>query len=211
MSQTRRLPAAERRSALVDAALRVFAVGSYRGVTTAEIALEAGVSEPILYRHFESKRDLYLACLDEAWARLQATWETMDDDEGASAWLPFMGGHGATELRQQRVLLSNLWVQALTEAADDAVLRRHLRRHFREVHQYLSDAVRHGQSEGVLDARRDPEAEAWIFVALGLLGCVGRRLGGLIEDDLDRIVAARREWMMANVRGSCRQRSREAN
>ena len=42
--------------------------GSYSGATTAEIAREAGVSEPILYRHFGSKRDLYLACLDEAWA-----------------------------------------------------------------------------------------------------------------------------------------------
>ena len=62
-----RLPAAERRQALVDTALGVFAEGSYRGTTTAEIAREAGVSEPILYRHFASKRDLYLACIDEAW------------------------------------------------------------------------------------------------------------------------------------------------
>ncbi len=207
MSPTRtRLPAAERRSALVDAALRVFAAGSYRGVTTAEIAEEAGVSEPILYRHFESKRDLYLACLDEAWARVRATWESLDAKEGASAWLPFMGGRGAIELKQQRVLLSNLWVQALTEAADDPDLRRYLRAHFREVHGYLSDAVREGQSDGVLLAERDPEAEAWIFVALGLLGCVGRRLGGLIEDDLERIVSARREWMLTESAAPTRER-----
>ena len=36
----------------------------------AEIAREAGITEPILYRHFGSKRDLYLACLDEAVLRL---------------------------------------------------------------------------------------------------------------------------------------------
>jgi AcrR family transcriptional regulator len=53
-----RLPAAERRQALIDTAIRVFAAGSYRGVTTAEIAREAGISEPILYRHFASKREL---------------------------------------------------------------------------------------------------------------------------------------------------------
>ncbi len=40
------------RVALIDAALRVFASGSYSGATTAEIAREARVSEPILYRHF---------------------------------------------------------------------------------------------------------------------------------------------------------------
>ena len=38
-----RLPAAERRRALVDAALRVFSTGSYAGATTAGIAREAGV------------------------------------------------------------------------------------------------------------------------------------------------------------------------
>src|SRR5262249_46622928 len=64
---TTRMPAAERGKALIEAALSMFGEGSYRGTTTAEIAHEAGVSEPILYRHFASKRDLYLACIDEAW------------------------------------------------------------------------------------------------------------------------------------------------
>src|SRR5262249_48774546 len=72
---TRRMPAAERRQALIDTALSMFGEGSYRGTTTAEIAHEARVSEPILYRHFASKRDLYLACIDEAWRRLRALWE----------------------------------------------------------------------------------------------------------------------------------------
>jgi len=53
-----RLPAAERRQAILEAALRVFSNSSYDGATTAEIAREAGVSEPILYRHFASKREL---------------------------------------------------------------------------------------------------------------------------------------------------------
>src|SRR5262249_59033947 len=70
-----RLTAGERRAALIDAGLRVFACGSYSGATTAEIAREAGVTEPILYRHFASKRDLYFACLDETWSRLRAAVE----------------------------------------------------------------------------------------------------------------------------------------
>ena len=49
------------------AALQVFSSTSYAGATTAEIAREAGVCEPILYRHFASKRDLWFACLDVAW------------------------------------------------------------------------------------------------------------------------------------------------
>ena len=61
-----RLTAEARRQAVLDTACRVFAKSSYRGATTAEIAREAGISEPILYRHFGSKRDLYLACLEDA-------------------------------------------------------------------------------------------------------------------------------------------------
>ena len=72
-AQRVRLPAEARRAALVDAGLRAFAEGSYAGATTAEIAREAGVSEPILYRHFAGKRELYFACLEEAWARLRTS------------------------------------------------------------------------------------------------------------------------------------------
>src|SRR6059058_1465559 len=76
MSATRpRLTAVERRQAVLDTACRVFSRSSYRGATTAEIAREAGISEPILYRHFGSKRDLYLACLDEAWDGFRAEAE----------------------------------------------------------------------------------------------------------------------------------------
>ena len=74
MTQTpaKRLTAEERRQAVLDTACRVFSRSSYRGATTAEIAREAGISEPILYRHFGSKRDLYLACMDEAWGSFRA-------------------------------------------------------------------------------------------------------------------------------------------
>ena len=65
----------ERRAAIVAAALQVFGSGSYAGSTTAEIARAAGVSEPIIYRHFPSKRELWFACLDEAWRELRAAIE----------------------------------------------------------------------------------------------------------------------------------------
>ena len=42
---------------------------------------------------------------------------------------------------------------------------------------------------------RDPRAEAWLFISIGLIGTVGRRLGGLLEDDLARIISSRRRWM----------------
>lgn len=189
-----RLPAPQRRQALIDTALRVFSAGSYRGVTTAEIAREAGVSEPILYRHFASKRDLYLACIEEAWHRLRALWEQILAEQEPDGWLSAMG-RSFMELQQAKVALSNLWVQALTEASEDPVIRAALRDHLREVHRFLADVIRRSQADGVVVPERDPTAEAWIFIAVGLLGSVGRRLGGLAKEDFPRIIASRREWM----------------
>jgi AcrR family transcriptional regulator len=67
MSQTptrRRLPALERREIVLDEAGRLFGDRGYDGVSLNEIAAAAGVTKPILYRHFDSKRALYLAVLD---------------------------------------------------------------------------------------------------------------------------------------------------
>src|SRR5918912_2845728 len=125
---SQRLPAAERRQALIDAAIRVFVRGSYAGATTAEIAREAGVSEPILYRHFESKRDLYVACLDDTWRRVGERFaenvERLGDGEAVKALGMTLFG-----LQRQRVLATNLWIQALTEAGEDPEIRKYLRRH----------------------------------------------------------------------------------
>jgi AcrR family transcriptional regulator len=60
----RRLPVAERRALIVEAAGRLFGDRGYDGARLDEIAAAAGVTKPIVYRHFDSKRDLYLALLD---------------------------------------------------------------------------------------------------------------------------------------------------
>lgn len=59
----RRLPVAERRGLIVEAAGRMFGERGYDGTRLDDIAAAAGVTKPILYRHFDSKRDLYLQLL----------------------------------------------------------------------------------------------------------------------------------------------------
>jgi AcrR family transcriptional regulator len=191
------MPAAERRLSLIETAIRVFSEGSYRGTTTAEIARAAGISEPILYRHFASKRDLYLAALDHVWGRTRASWEealgtTANVREAFEAM-----GRAHFTVRDCKFQMAELWVQALGEAAEDAELRRHLRRHMREVHDYIAALIRQGQAEGVLHANRDADAEAWTFLAGGVLGMVGRRIGLLDEAEVARIRSARLDWLTA--------------
>ncbi len=64
MSGTTRLSSQERRSAILETAIQHFAERGFRGVTTRELAASLGVSEPILYQHFPSKKDLYNAIIE---------------------------------------------------------------------------------------------------------------------------------------------------
>ena len=198
MSTTvRRLPAAERRQALIETAISVFSDGSYRGTTTAEIARAAGVSEPILYRHFSSKRELYLAALDHVWRRARESWEEALASTGNVAEAFAAMGAGHVSVHDCKFQMAELWVQALGEAAEDPELRRHLRRHMREVHDFIAGVIRRGQEEGSLNRARDADAEAWTFLAGGVLGMVGRRIGLLDETEVSAIRQARLDWMTA--------------
>jgi AcrR family transcriptional regulator len=59
-----RMRAENRREQILDVAIGLFSQKGFRGTTTKEIALAAGVNEAIIFRHFTTKRDLYSAILD---------------------------------------------------------------------------------------------------------------------------------------------------
>jgi AcrR family transcriptional regulator len=195
-TSVKRLPAAERRQALIEAALRVFSSGSYAGATTAEIAREAGVSEPILYRHFPSKRDLYVACLDEVWTQTREKIEAKLAELGDRDAVKAVGTTMIALRSQQRVLPANLWIQALTEAGEDAEIRRAIRRHVKALHGFIASVVRRAQAAGGVERDRDADAEAWIFLAGGLLLSVADRLGGVVDQEMLRSIAgSRHRWL----------------
>ena len=68
----RRLPRARRREQILAAATEAFARSGFAATGLDDIAAEAGISRVVLYRHFDSKTDLYQAVLDRMCARLDA-------------------------------------------------------------------------------------------------------------------------------------------
>ena len=86
-----RLPLAERRALIVEAAGRLFGERGYEGTRLDEIATAAGVTKPIVYRHFDSKRDLYVALLESHRADL-------------ATLIPAMPSEGSVEERLRAVL-----------------------------------------------------------------------------------------------------------
>jgi AcrR family transcriptional regulator len=91
----RRLPVAERRALITEAAGRLFGEHGYDATRLDEIAAAAGVTKPILYRHFDSKRELYLALLERHRADL-------------STFVPAMPSEGSLEERLRALL--DLWL-----------------------------------------------------------------------------------------------------
>ncbi len=95
-----RLPAAERREQILDTALAVFAERGYHVGSMNDVAEAAGVTKPVLYQHFSSKRELFVELLRETGTRLQtriakATAEASSPREqiemGFDAYFDFVG------------------------------------------------------------------------------------------------------------------------
>ena len=95
----KRLTAEQRREAILDAALEVFAQSGFHGSSIDEIAQAAGVSKALIYEHFPSKRDLHVSLLErhtqEIFERLAESAATSDPGEvrlraGVDAFLEFV-------------------------------------------------------------------------------------------------------------------------
>src|SRR6478736_6304018 len=98
-----RLPGPERRQQLIDTAVEVFAKNGFHSTSMNDVAEAAGVTKPVLYQHFASKRDLYLQLLGEIGAQLRETIAKATSDAagprqqiegGFRAYFQFVADHG---------------------------------------------------------------------------------------------------------------------
>ncbi len=97
-----RLSAPQRRAQLIEAAIAVFSTEGYQGTTMDAVAAEAGVTKPVLYQHFPSKRELFLVLLADVGRRLtEMVAEVVDAthsphqqlEQGFAAFFRFVSGH----------------------------------------------------------------------------------------------------------------------
>ncbi len=162
-----RLPAAKRREQLLDTAAKLFAAHGYAGATTSQIARAAGVTEPIIYRHFESKRDLFIALIERTSADTISLWE----EELASAPEP---AERIKRLLRANPMVANrgkgvyrVIVQAMTEVEDQKI-QEALSKHIGTLHAFLAAEVYKAQESGQVSKRFSPEITAWALIHLGL-------------------------------------------
>lgn len=139
-----------RRRQLLEMALPRFARNGFRGTTTAELATAAGVTPPILYRHFASKLDLFVALVDDAGEQLRRAW----------AQRALADGPGTEALPAARILLAGL-----VEAPESAPIRQACDRQLAALRGDLATRLGPGQD---LDRRARLILSAWLgHVAAG--------------------------------------------
>ncbi|HEX8524552.1 MAG TPA: TetR/AcrR family transcriptional regulator [Tepidisphaeraceae bacterium] len=187
-----RLKAPQRRQQLMDVASKLFAKHGYEATTTAAIAEAAGVTEPILYRHFESKQEMFIAIVKAMSAQTMQHWQELirgiDDPaqqiRRISAELP---EHMNQLADAYRVLHG-----ALATSRDKKVLSV-VKEHYTDIEQFFSKIVRDGQKIG--NFRRDvqPKTAAWQLIMTGIgYGMIALHLmpldRPLIHESIDSIL-----------------------
>lgn len=75
-----RLSSEERRASIVRTACELFAEKGFRGTTTRELAARVGVTEPVLYEHFKTKRELYSAIIEDKAQQKQSSFDALADE-----------------------------------------------------------------------------------------------------------------------------------
>lgn len=153
------MKAEDRREQLLESAAHCFAEHGYRGTTTAMIAAEAAVSEPVIYRHFASKQELFVALIERVGDEVFRNWQI--STEKASTPLEklqaLMFQNPATAdpwtARVYRILF-----HASMESSDPDI-RQAIREHYERYLHSLASVMQEAQAAGFI---RDDVPAQWL-------------------------------------------------
>jgi AcrR family transcriptional regulator len=187
----RRLPATERREAILGSSTALFARRGFSGVKTREIARAAGISEAMVFRHFPRKADLYRAILRRHVRDLE---RTLPLDRLAASDAPpeeFLGGIAANILGRidaDPTLLRLMFFSALEDHPLAREMERIRARGLRgAIESYLARRIREGVLRPV-DVAVASRSFIWMVVGLGLSRNLFRERGARAMDR-DTLVA----------------------
>jgi TetR/AcrR family transcriptional regulator len=165
-----RLKAPERRKVILEAASSLFARRGFAGMTTAAVAKASRVAEPILYRHFPSKRALVHVLLKDVVAKVTGVLKSLVARHGdpVEALREFCREYPAIAREHDREF--RVINRALAELEDEKS-RALLREHYDAYHTVISALIEDGQKRGKLRADIKASTGAWhlINTALGFL------------------------------------------
>jgi AcrR family transcriptional regulator len=163
----RRLRGEERRALILRRAKHVFARSTYAEASTGELARESEVTEPMLYKHFGSKKGLFLAVLRESSEQFLAVFQERISRRAEQDLLAALE-HVVEDYRGTVIGdpdTHRLFFQAVTEARDPDVAQC-VSAHNRKVYEVIRRLVERAHEEGHLDPTISLDAAAWGYMSL---------------------------------------------
>lgn len=199
-----RMRGEERRALILRSAKRVFARSTYAEASTGELARESEVTEPMLYKHFGSKKGLFLAVLAEFggqfFVALQEDIERRAEKDILDALAHVIDDYRLAiraDPETQRVLF-----QAVAESSDPDIASC-ISKYSLKVYELIRQLVVRACEEGYLSATVNPDAAAWGYMSMILASQYGSMLNfagpiARVQEETSRIwlrgLLSREDW-----------------
>jgi AcrR family transcriptional regulator len=164
--QGRRLSGEERREQILHSAIKVFARTNYRAARIADIAAEAGISEAMIYKHFPSKKSIFLEILERMSERIIFFWQQELDREPDA--LQALRNMVLAYYRRVKKHPDELKIhsQAVSEIGDEAI-RLQLREDYQSYMRFVEKVIQNGIRQGVIRENADTEAMTFLYTGGG--------------------------------------------
>ena len=178
---TKRLPAEKRRKQILKSAIRVFARSTYHGATTKSISEEAGVTEALIYRYFQSKRELFTAAIDHTSDRVVQGLEALLDEHRDD---PVQAIHGCFEFYASLLNRSDDFAKmiflVLSELDQDDVRAAYLPHQERAL-KAIAKTLHYWKQRQYVPQDLDTGPSAWLFFGTYLILALYKHAHGSVE------------------------------
>ncbi len=189
IKSTARMRKADRKKQLMQHAKQLFVTLGFQHTTTEKIAQAAGVTEPVLYRHFDSKKTLFLEVLHDIRAATILRWQT----DTAKIGDPLKRLHAIVDLylgsTRAHAVDFHIMHRSLVETSDEEIAEC-LRTFYLDSERMLTQVIREGQEAGVFRRDLDPRVGAWELIRTALGYTLTLPLGLPIYQETDYVAKA---------------------
>ena len=193
-----RMKGQERRELILARAKHVFAEHSYPNASTGILAQESEVTEPVLYKHFGSKKGLFLEVLHTYGKRFMQTWQERLDRRAKESVLDALS-HAMLDYKAVIMAdddLHRVFFQAIAESSDPdiaACVSWHNQQIFTSIYQLLEQA----QREGLLLPEIELNATCWGYMSMVFAMQYSQMLDLHRKFDLETLKEMNRLWLRA--------------
>ncbi|HVM71370.1 MAG TPA: TetR/AcrR family transcriptional regulator [Anaerolineales bacterium] len=193
-----RMRGSERRALILAQSKKVFARNGYQEASTSELARASGVTEPMLYKHFASKRALYLAVLDLLHEQFMERFTKMVEQKSARDLQESLGSL-LLDYRDA-AMQDHDGIHLLLDAAlesDDPDVAVIMEAHNQRMYALVSGLLEKAREQGLVYRSLDLAAGTWGFLSL-MFGLQYRARVGMFEQFNEQVIGEiNRLWFQA--------------